>query len=330
MWATWFRRPQGAQQPQQNYEALNDYSPRAEEAAGRSPLGGSSPTNSQGAAAALPTRADRLPSTQLEPATQEQHQEERDVGEEGAEEAGAEAGSSQQQQAPPPRVLNIYAIPLFADQLVFLPAKTWSEEDGLEEQEEAAEAAAATAGIAAIANGGAPGITGSSRSGRSSSCPGQEPACRASDIAGAARLSDGGAPSARSSTDGGSGADGGGGNGSRPRPNGGGKSRSGLAGLQQRLVKQWRTLGEGRPGSLGKRIHTIGTNIIENQTPEERLMRNIPDRVTKVVIYHPSGYDPQALQRQLADMAQRQGRTGVVSGCALPGQGRAGRRKRHR
>lgn len=42
--------------------------------------------------------------------------------------------------------------------------------------------------------------------------------------------------------------------------------------------------------------------VVEDMTAEERLMRNVPKSVTKLIIFHPAKYEPVEIQEFLTKM----------------------------
>lgn len=92
-----------------------------------------------------------------------------------------------------------------------------------------------------------------------------------------------------------------------------------LGSLSDRVASFWRSMAEKQPGTLGHTIYSHGNAVLENQSAEERLMRNIPDAVTKLVINHPTTSSPEEVAEQLTKMASQYAlkSTGKAVGAGL-------------
>lgn len=83
----------------------------------------------------------------------------------------------------------------------------------------------------------------------------------------------------------------------------------------------WSSMGEKESG-FQKTIHSLGTKVVNSMSPEEMLMKAIPDNITKVIIRHPATVMPDVIMEKLTSMSQKQSfaATGkaALAGLALP------------
>ncbi|GBF97013.1 hypothetical protein Rsub_09810 [Raphidocelis subcapitata] len=103
----------------------------------------------------------------------------------------------------------------------------------------------------------------------------------------------------------------------RPRSSGSGGAR-GLGALRGMLRQRmatvaddatdlWSSLKEAEEGTLKNRIFRVGQRVLDGISAEERLMRGLPRKITRVIIFHPSQVPAASLSSQMSTMTSSYG-----------------------
>ncbi|KAL6763219.1 hypothetical protein V8C86DRAFT_2496861 [Haematococcus lacustris] len=92
--------------------------------------------------------------------------------------------------------------------------------------------------------------------------------------------------------------------------------------LTAAAAQQWADLKEKEQGTFGNRVYKVGNRVVNDLTPEERLTRNIPKHVSKVIIYHPTSVPPDIIMERLTGMTSQHrllsSAKAAVAGLMLP------------
>jgi len=68
------------------------------------------------------------------------------------------------------------------------------------------------------------------------------------------------------------------------------------------IANMWHSMRDKDPETLQHKIYKEWEKVVEDMTAEERLMRNVPKNVTKLVIFHPACFEPSDIKERLTKM----------------------------
>ncbi|MEW5307008.1 MAG: hypothetical protein WDW36_009430 [Sanguina aurantia] len=92
--------------------------------------------------------------------------------------------------------------------------------------------------------------------------------------------------------------------------------------LQGKAQDTWDGLKAAEPGTMKNKVYEVGRSVVENLSPEERLLRSIPKNVTKVIIRHPLSVPPDEIMEELTQTTTAAGMLNTtkatVAGLVLP------------
>mmetsp|Transcript_20156 Transcript_20156/g.56135 ORF Transcript_20156/g.56135 Transcript_20156/m.56135 type:complete len:332 (+) Transcript_20156:114-1109(+) len=91
-----------------------------------------------------------------------------------------------------------------------------------------------------------------------------------------------------------------------------GKVKERIEDLQGAAAERWAKLKEKEEGTFGARVYKAGQRALNDMSIEERLTRNIPKNVSKVIIYHPSLVGPDRIMERLTTMTDLHGVTSAA------------------
>mmetsp|Transcript_2533 Transcript_2533/g.3831 ORF Transcript_2533/g.3831 Transcript_2533/m.3831 type:complete len:451 (-) Transcript_2533:301-1653(-) len=78
----------------------------------------------------------------------------------------------------------------------------------------------------------------------------------------------------------------------------------------------WDSLKESDDRSLSRKIYNLGQKVIQNLSPEERMVKDIPDNISKVIIFHPLSISPDKVMEDLQSKTKRLAKNSIFKATA--------------